>query len=111
MMWQVTLKFLNEEAKIIHGNIRLGSVFMGESGEWKLGGFEVLSAVADDEPFIYVSLRWTRRGTGGVADGREQRYGSLLPDAGRFAAPEIGKGGWEGLKKYVRWREILGKLR
>lgn len=55
MMWQVTLKFLNEEAKIIHGNVRLGSVFMGESGEWKLGGFEVLSAVADDEPFIYVS--------------------------------------------------------
>jgi len=55
---QITLKFLNEEAKIIHGNVRLGSVFTSESGEWKLGGFEVLSAVADDEPFIYVSFLW-----------------------------------------------------
>ena len=53
---QITLKFLNEEAKSIHGNVRLGSVFTGESGEWKLGGFEVLSSVADDEPFIYVGL-------------------------------------------------------
>jgi hypothetical protein len=25
----------------------------------------------------------------------------LLPDSGRFAAPEIGKGGWEGLKRFV----------
>ncbi|KAF8250647.1 ARM repeat-containing protein [Wilcoxina mikolae CBS 423.85] len=75
----ITLKFLNEEAKSIHGNVRLGSVFTSESGEWKLAGFEVLSSLADDEPFIY-------------------KYGGLLPDAGRYAAPEIVKGGWEGLK-------------
>ncbi|KAA8900633.1 armadillo-type protein [Sphaerosporella brunnea] len=80
-LWSVaiTLRFLNEEAKIIHGKVGMGAVFVSESGEWKLGGFEVLSTVADDEPFIY-------------------RYGSLLPDSGRLAAPEIGKGGWEGLK-------------
>ena len=48
------MKFINEEAKSIHGNVRLGSVFTTESGEWKLGGFEVLSSIADDEPLIYV---------------------------------------------------------
>ena len=56
-LWNVavTTRFLNEEAKSIHGNLRMDSVFTAESGEWKLAGFEVLSALADDEPFIYVS--------------------------------------------------------
>ena len=48
------MKFINEEAKSVHGNVRLGSVFTTESGEWKLGGFDVLSSIADDEPLIYV---------------------------------------------------------
>ena len=39
-------------------------MFMGESGEWKLAGFEVLSSVKDDEPFIYVGLlRMTTAGS------------------------------------------------
>ncbi|KAI5818373.1 kinase family protein-like protein, partial [Pyronema omphalodes] len=83
-LWSVakTLKFLNEDAKSIHGNIRLGSIFTSESGEWKLAGFEVLSSIQDDEPFIY-------------------RYGNLLPDQERHKAPEVtmAKEGWEVLKK------------
>jgi SCY1-like protein 1 len=85
-LWSVakTLKFLNEDAKSIHGNIRLGSIFTSESGEWKLAGFEVLSSLQDDEPFIY-------------------RYGNLLPGQERYKAPEVtvAKEGWEVLKKYV----------
>lgn len=29
-------------------------MYTSESGEWKLGGFEVLSNVKDDEAIIYV---------------------------------------------------------
>lgn len=32
----------------------MASIYTSESGEWKLGGFEVLSNVKDDEAVIYV---------------------------------------------------------
>jgi len=34
--------------------LKVASVYTTESGEWKLGGFEVLSNVKDDEAVIYV---------------------------------------------------------
>lgn len=51
---QRTLKFINDEASSIHGNMRVGSIYTSESGEWKIGGFEVLSNVKDDDAIIYV---------------------------------------------------------
>ncbi|KAH7357847.1 armadillo-type protein [Plectosphaerella cucumerina] len=75
-----TIKFINTEATSIHGNIKVGSVYTSESGEWKLGGFEVLSNVNDDEAVIYT-------------------YGGLVPDSGRYAAPEVARGGWDVIKK------------
>ena len=52
---QNTLSFINDEAKSIHGSLKLSSVFIGQSGEWRLGGFEVLSSMTDDDAVIYVS--------------------------------------------------------
>jgi SCY1-like protein 1 len=53
-----TVKFINGDATSIHGNLKVASVYTTESGEWKLGGFEVLSNVKDDDAVIYVrSLR------------------------------------------------------
>ncbi|PHH88598.1 hypothetical protein CDD83_7325 [Cordyceps sp. RAO-2017] len=75
-----TIKFINSDASSIHGSLRVGSVYTSESGEWKLGGFEVLSSVKDDESVIYT-------------------YGSLVPDSGRYAAPELAREGWEAIKK------------
>ncbi|KAG5926049.1 hypothetical protein E4U42_003712 [Claviceps africana] len=75
-----TMKFINTDASSIHGNIKVGSVYTSESGEWKLGGFEVLSSVKDDESAIYT-------------------YGSLVPDSARYAPPEIAQGGWDVIKK------------
>ncbi|KAF7550164.1 hypothetical protein G7046_g8103 [Stylonectria norvegica] len=75
-----TLKFINDEASSIHGALKVGSIYTSESGEWKLGGFEVLSSVKDDESIIYT-------------------YGSLVPDAARYAPPELARGGWEVIKK------------
>ncbi|KAH7326091.1 armadillo-type protein [Stachybotrys elegans] len=76
-----TLKFINQEASSIHGCLRVGSIYTSESGEWKLGGFEVLSSVKDDEANIYT-------------------YGSLVPDSARYAPPELAQGGWDVIKKH-----------
>ncbi|KAK6499252.1 hypothetical protein TWF506_003879 [Arthrobotrys conoides] len=74
-----TMRFINEDASSIHGNLRVSSIYTTESGEWKLAGFEMLSSLKEEDPAIYT-------------------YGGLLPDSTRYAAPEIGRGGWDGLK-------------
>ena len=51
----VALAFVNDSAASTHGNVRLSSVFISPSGEWRLGGFEVLSSVKDENPVLYVS--------------------------------------------------------
>lgn len=50
------MKFINGDAASVHGGIKVDSIYTSESGEWKLGGFEVLSSLKDDNPFIYVSV-------------------------------------------------------
>ncbi|KAK1760571.1 armadillo-type protein [Echria macrotheca] len=75
-----TVKFINDEASSIHGNLKVASVFTSESGEWKLGGFEVLSNVKDDDAVIYT-------------------YGSLVPDSARYTPPELAKSGWDAAKR------------
>jgi SCY1-like protein 1 len=64
----------------VHGNIRSSSIYTSESGEWKVGGFEVLSSTREDDALIY-------------------NYGSLVPESGRFAPPEVASGGWTAIKK------------
>jgi SCY1-like protein 1 len=51
---QQTIKFINDDASSVHGALRVGSLYTSESGEWKVGGFEVLSSMKDDEAIIYV---------------------------------------------------------
>ncbi|KAH0544690.1 hypothetical protein FGG08_001195 [Glutinoglossum americanum] len=76
-----TLKFINDEASSVHGNVRVSSIFTGESGEWKLGGFELLSSMKDDEAVIY-------------------NYAGLVPESNRYAPPEVGKSGWDTIKRH-----------
>ncbi|KAH9876064.1 hypothetical protein J1614_003943 [Plenodomus biglobosus] len=75
-----TVKFINADAASIHGCIRPASIFFSESGEWKLGGFDALSSVKEDDSIL-------------------PTYGGLIPDAGRYMAPEIAKAGWEVVKQ------------
>ncbi|KAK4152803.1 armadillo-type protein [Chaetomidium leptoderma] len=75
-----TIKFINDEASSVHGSLKVASVYTTESGEWKLGGFEVLSNVKDDEAVIYT-------------------YGSVVPDSGRYTPPELTKSGWDAIKR------------
>ena len=76
-----TLSFVNDEATSIHGNVRLSSIYTAQSGEWRLGGFETLSNMKDDDAVIY-------------------RYGSFVPESNRYVPPEIAKSGWESIKRH-----------
>ncbi|KAH9940496.1 uncharacterized protein BXZ73DRAFT_42907 [Epithele typhae] len=75
----IALSFLNESAASTHGNIRVDSVFISASGEWKLGGLDVLSNPKDDAAVLY-------------------NLGSMLPDASKYSSPEVKKGGFSSLK-------------
>ncbi|KAJ5145490.1 uncharacterized protein N7515_000054 [Penicillium bovifimosum] len=75
-----TLKFINDDASSVHGAVRASSVFTSESGEWKLGGFDILSSMKEDDAIIYT-------------------YGSSVPDAARYTPPEVVKGGWDTIKR------------
>ncbi|KAB5515211.1 armadillo-type protein [Coniochaeta sp. 2T2.1] len=75
-----TIKFINDEASSVHGSLKVASIYTSESGEWKLGGFEVLSNVKDDDAIIYT-------------------YGSLVPDSARYTPPELARSGWDAIKK------------
>lgn len=75
-----TLKFINDDGSSVHGNIRASSIFTNESGEWKIGGLEILSSMKEDEAVIF-------------------NLGSLVPDIGRYSPPEVAKGGWDSVRK------------
>lgn len=53
---QSVLSFLNVDCNTIHGNIRTSSIFVNAAGEWKLGGFELLSRMDEEFPQITVRL-------------------------------------------------------
>lgn len=61
---QQTLKFINDDATSKHGSLRVGSIYTTESGEWKLGGFEVLSNVKESESTLDVSCICAKAGYG-----------------------------------------------
>lgn len=76
-----TLSFINDEASSVHGNVRLSSVYTSQSGEWRLGGFEILSSMKDDDAVIY-------------------RYGGAIPEGDHYNPPEIAKSKWETIKRH-----------
>ncbi|KAJ8455906.1 hypothetical protein ONZ45_g18842 [Pleurotus djamor] len=73
----VALAFINDSAASTHGNICTESIFISPSGEWKLGGFELLSNPKDEASVLYT-------------------LGRLMPSAAQ--SPEVKKGGWTALK-------------
>ena len=75
-----TLKFINDDASSVHGCVRVSSVYTSESGEWKLGGFDIISSMKEDDAIIY-------------------NYGSLVPNSNRYAPPEVISNGWTVIKR------------
>ncbi|KAK2467839.1 hypothetical protein APHAL10511_000134 [Amanita phalloides] len=75
----VALVFLNDTCSSTHGRVCVNSIFITPSGEWKLGGFEMLSTPRDDASVLYT-------------------MGSLFSAAAAYAPPEVKKQGWHVLK-------------
>ncbi len=73
------LKFINVDASSVHGNVRVESIFLAGSGEWKLGGFETLTSIKEEGGLFY-------------------SMGNLLPDSGRILPPEARQNGTQALK-------------
>ncbi|KAI8581579.1 hypothetical protein K450DRAFT_232004 [Umbelopsis ramanniana AG] len=73
------IKFINNDCGMVHGNVRISSIFTNKAGEWKLGGFELLDSMKEESPMIMT-------------------FGGMIPDANRYASPEIKKSGWTVIK-------------
>ncbi|KAI9143544.1 armadillo-type protein [Paraphysoderma sedebokerense] len=73
------VQFINRDCQYIHGNIKLSSIFVTKSGEWKLGGFDMVSSMKEDMPII-------------------TNYAGLMPDMMRICPPEIRTHGWAVLR-------------
>lgn len=76
----------------------MGSIYTSESGEWKLGGFEILSSVKDDDAIIYVCSGQALVAFTQLTYMSSQNYGSLIPDSARYSPPEL-RSGWDAIKK------------
>ncbi|KAJ3569627.1 hypothetical protein NP233_g4935 [Leucocoprinus birnbaumii] len=77
----VALTFLNDPCASTHGRICTQSIFISPSGEWKLGGFELLSNPKDDTAVLYT-------------------LGGAFPASYSWSSPEVKKNGWSDLKQY-----------
>ncbi|RUS19428.1 LOW QUALITY PROTEIN: hypothetical protein BC937DRAFT_87501 [Endogone sp. FLAS-F59071] len=73
------IKFLNTDCSLVHGNVRLSSIFATKAGEWKLGGFELLGSPKEEGAVILT-------------------FGGLVPDSSKYASPETRKSGWSIIK-------------
>ncbi|KAI8059837.1 hypothetical protein BDF21DRAFT_370083 [Thamnidium elegans] len=73
------IKFLNNDCDMVHGSVKIASIFTNKAGEWKLGGFELLCSMKEESPIILT-------------------FGGLVPDAQRYATPEVKKSGWTAIK-------------
>jgi hypothetical protein len=58
---QSAIKFINNDCGLVHGNVRISSIFTNKAGEWKLGGFELLDSMKEESPMISVS-KYNRSG-------------------------------------------------
>ncbi|TPX56494.1 hypothetical protein PhCBS80983_g04505 [Powellomyces hirtus] len=70
----MALKFLNADCQMIHGNVRVDSIYTTKAGE--LGGLDLLGNMEkEDNPVLLA-------------------YGGHLPDSNRYQPPEIRRSGW-----------------
>lgn len=93
----VALTFLNDPCASTHGRISTHSIFISPSGEWKLGGFEILSNPKDDTAVLYV--RFHELVISHSILKFHQNLGSVFPESSTWSSPEVKKSGWSELRK------------
>ncbi|KAG5520030.1 hypothetical protein PMAC_001106 [Pneumocystis sp. 'macacae'] len=79
----IAINFINENALSIHGNLRLSSIFISKSGEWKVFGLELFSPINEENSVLYT-------------------YGGCILDSSKYMPPEIQNKGWKCLKTISR---------
>eukprot|EP00286_Rhodomonas_abbreviata_P018457 CAMPEP_0181292028 /NCGR_PEP_ID=MMETSP1101-20121128/2284_1 /TAXON_ID=46948 /ORGANISM="Rhodomonas abbreviata, Strain Caron Lab Isolate" /LENGTH=606 /DNA_ID=CAMNT_0023396463 /DNA_START=434 /DNA_END=2250 /DNA_ORIENTATION=- len=72
------MHFVNHDCKLVHGNLCIASVLVSDCGDWKLGGFELVS-----EP--------------GSVYGLVRTCNQLRPK--RVMPPEVSRGQWDTLEQ------------
>ncbi|KAF8995451.1 hypothetical protein BDQ17DRAFT_1365619 [Cyathus striatus] len=77
----IALTFVNDPCASTHGNLSTHSIFLSPSGEWKLGGFELITSTKDSSGVLY-------------------SMANVLPTSTSIASPEVKKSGWHTLKDY-----------
>jgi SCY1-like protein 1 len=96
---KIALAFLNDPCSSTHGSVTATAIFISQSGEWKLGGFELLSNPKEEAAVLYVrDMASSLPGCSHVSLP-EQNSASLLPGSMNSAPPEVKKTGWHVLKQ------------
>ncbi|KAJ2395312.1 Nuclear aminoacylation-dependent tRNA export pathway component [Coemansia sp. RSA 2559] len=54
-----TLRFVNEDCKLVHANVSTASVFVTKAGEWRLGGLELVDVLSGDPAGSQVYRHYT----------------------------------------------------
>ncbi|KAJ2321918.1 Nuclear aminoacylation-dependent tRNA export pathway component, partial [Coemansia sp. RSA 2681] len=82
-----TMRFINEDCKLIHANLSAASVFVTKAGEWKLGGLELVDSST----------------TSGGGSGQQQQayrcYTSVIPGYSARMSPEFEGQKWDAGEK------------
>ncbi|KAJ2414819.1 Nuclear aminoacylation-dependent tRNA export pathway component [Coemansia sp. RSA 2530] len=85
-----TMRFINEDCKLIHANLSAASVFVTKAGEWKLGGLELVDSQ-------------TPAATPGSGGGQQQQayryYTGVIPGYSARMAPELEGQKWDAIVK------------
>mmetsp|Transcript_3263 Transcript_3263/g.5239 ORF Transcript_3263/g.5239 Transcript_3263/m.5239 type:complete len:709 (+) Transcript_3263:49-2175(+) len=73
------LAFLNTDCKVHHGNINIGSIFVTQGGDWKIGGLDFISTVGEQHSLL-------------------MNHSSLIPS--KYVPPEL------AVKSNARWQTM-----
>ncbi|QSL66024.1 hypothetical protein MERGE_003161 [Pneumocystis wakefieldiae] len=73
---RTALQFIHENAMSVHGNVRISSIFVNESGEWKVFGMELFSLIREKDCILYT-------------------HGGRIPDSLKYMPPEIQGRSWK----------------
>ncbi|KAJ2231985.1 Nuclear aminoacylation-dependent tRNA export pathway component [Coemansia sp. RSA 485] len=76
-----TLRFIGEDCKMVHGNVCAATVFVTRAGEWRLGGLELVDALA-----------------GGDGQQIYRHFASAVPGYNARMAPEFETRKWDAVE-------------
>ncbi|KAJ2653639.1 Nuclear aminoacylation-dependent tRNA export pathway component [Coemansia sp. RSA 1250] len=74
------LKFINEDCKLVHGNMAATSVFVTRAGEWRVGGLELADVAGSKD--------------NGGSQQMYRQYTSVIPGYAARMAPEMAAQNW-----------------